>query len=196
MAAFQVLVQWVFAAWHCLRNGGSGRPLAIELQIIQNIPVPKTTGTGFSSLFSLRRVNRRPLAVFHLLAMSPLGGSGGGTFGCAGTRKRQSANPAICCPPSFSSDAGGSTAYGGHDMAALPISAHSAHITFPLTQREARHCARLWFTGTPHLTLAEWRDNRCRAHCTGLPNYMERARVFHEAFAVELATIIAGVRHE
>ena len=196
MTSLKTSVQRIFVSWCRIRVRRGQIPLAIEPQIIQNIPVPQTTGTGFDSLFSLRRVNRRPLAVFHLLAMSPLGGSGGGAFGHAGTRKRQSVNPAICCPPSFDSDAGGSTAYGGHDMAALPISAHSAHITFPLTQREARHCARLWFTGTPHLTLAEWRDNRCRAHCTGLPNYMERVRVFHEAFAVELATIIAGVRHE
>lgn len=69
----------------------------------------------------------------------------------------------------------------------------NAHITFPLTQCEARHYAQLWFTGTPQLTLAEWRDNLCRAHCTGLPNYMERAQVFNGAFAEELARIVAGM---
>lgn len=82
-------------------------------------------------------------------------------------------------------------------MAALPISAHSAHLTYPLTQKEARHSARLWFTGTPHLTLAEWRDNRCRVHCMGLPVDPERIEAFNAAFAAELAAIIAGgARHE
>lgn len=77
-------------------------------------------------------------------------------------------------------------------MAALPISARSAQ-TFPLTEREARHSARLWFAETPQLTLAEWRDNRCCAHCTGLPQYMGRARAFNKAFAEELARIVAGM---
>jgi len=73
-------------------------------------------------------MNRRPMAVFHLSAMSPLGGKGGDTFGYAGTRNRRFANPAICCPPSFGDDAGGSPDYGGHNMAALPIPARFAHI--------------------------------------------------------------------
>ena len=77
-------------------------------------------------------------------------------------------------------------------MAALPISAHSAHFTYPLTQKEARHSARLWFTGTPHLTLAEWRDNRCRVHCMGLPADPARIEAFNTAFSAELAAIIAG----
>lgn len=80
-------------------------------------------------------------------------------------------------------------------MAALPISARSA-LTFPLTQKEARHSARLWFIGSPTHTLTEWRDLRCRAHCVGLPELLERAEAFNEAFSQELASIIAGVNHE
>lgn len=76
-------------------------------------------------------------------------------------------------------------------MAALPVPARSAH-TFPLTEKEARHAARLWFTGTPTLTLAAWRDNRCHAHCAGLPNQHDRAEAFVHEFSRELATIIAG----
>lgn len=82
-------------------------------------------------------------------------------------------------------------------MAALPTLAHSAH-TFPLTQKEARHSARLWFIGTPALTLAEWRDTRCRTHCIGLPELPERVAVFNDEFQAELGRIIAaaGVDHE
>ncbi|WP_345798412.1 hypothetical protein [Castellaniella sp. MT123] len=80
-------------------------------------------------------------------------------------------------------------------MAALPTPARSAH-TFPLTEREARHSARLWFIGTPSLTLTDWRDTRCRTHCAGLPELPERATVFNAEFAREIASIIAGVSHE
>lgn len=80
-------------------------------------------------------------------------------------------------------------------MAALPINAHSA-LTFPLTQKEARHSARLWFIGTPSLTLVDWRDIRCRTHCAGLPFVPWRVEAFNEAYAEELASIVAGVRHE
>ena len=80
-------------------------------------------------------------------------------------------------------------------MAALPIPARSAQ-TLPLTEREARHSARLWFIGTPSLTLAEWRDTRCRAHCAGLPVLAARAAAFNAEFAREIASIIAGVSHE
>lgn len=76
-------------------------------------------------------------------------------------------------------------------MAALPTSAHSAH-TFPITEKSARRAARLWFTGTPHLSLADWRDNRRRAHCSGLPEEYERGLAFDDAFAAELGNIIAG----
>lgn len=165
--------------------------LAIEPQIIQNIPVPKTTGTGFGDLRRLRRMNRRPLAVFHLLAMSPLGGNGGDTFGYAGTRNRRFANPVICCPPSFGDDAGGSPDYGGHDMAATPFNARSAQ-TFPRTQKAARRAARLWFTGAPTATLATWRDDAYRQHCGGLPETPARTTAFNTAFAGELARIIAA----
>ena len=80
-------------------------------------------------------------------------------------------------------------------MAALPIPAHSAH-TFPLTEKAARRAARLWFTGAPMVSLAQWRDDRCMTHCAGLPADNARTAAFHAAFAGELANIIAGVRHE
>ncbi|MGE4370695.1 MAG: hypothetical protein AB7E12_13555 [Burkholderiaceae bacterium] len=77
-------------------------------------------------------------------------------------------------------------------MAALPIKAHSAH-SLPHTENAARRAARQWFTGTPTLTLAAWRDAQCQAHCAGLPDAI--ARAFEGAFAKELASIIAGVSH-
>lgn len=80
-------------------------------------------------------------------------------------------------------------------MAALPIPAHSAH-TFPSTEREARHSARLWFIGTPTHTLTDWRDLRCRTHCAGLPFVPGRIEAFNAEFARELVAIIAGVNHE
>lgn len=82
-------------------------------------------------------------------------------------------------------------------MAALPTSlpARSAQ-TLPLTEREARRSARLWFAGIPSLTLADWRDDRCRAHCAGLPFFPGRADAFNAEFAREIASIIAGVNHE
>ncbi|WP_417276385.1 hypothetical protein [Castellaniella sp.] len=80
-------------------------------------------------------------------------------------------------------------------MAALPTPARSAHI-FPLTEREARHSARLWFIGTPSLTLTDWRDTRCGTHCISLPFVPGRVEAFNEAYAEELASIIAGVNHE
>ncbi|HEU0228941.1 MAG TPA: hypothetical protein VFR20_00070 [Burkholderiaceae bacterium] len=155
-----------------------------------NNPVGKTTLTGFGDLCSSWRMNRRPLAVFHSQAMSPLGGDGGNTFGYAGTHERRFANLAIRCPPSFGDDAGGSTAHGGPDMAALPTSAHTAH--FPLTEKSARRAARQWFTGTPTATLATWCDDRCRAHCDSLPENPARTQAFHDAFAAEIGSIIAG----
>lgn len=82
-------------------------------------------------------------------------------------------------------------------MAVLPmsLSACSAQ-TLPLTEREARRSARLWFAGVPSLTLADWRDAKCRAHCTGLPFFPGRVEAFNAEFAREIASIIAGVSHE
>lgn len=79
-------------------------------------------------------------------------------------------------------------------MAALPIPAHSAH-TFPLTEKAARRAARQWFAGATPLTLACWRDDRRDAHCSGLPVSAARLDAFNQAFAQELAAIIAGVNH-
>lgn len=80
-------------------------------------------------------------------------------------------------------------------MAALPIPAHSAH--FPLTEKSARRAARQWFTGTPTVTLATWRDDCRKAHCAGLPVDPARIEAFNAAFALELAIIIAGgLSHE
>lgn len=83
-------------------------------------------------------------------------------------------------------------------MAALPIPARSAHITpFPQTERAARKAARQWFTGTPTLTLTEWRDQARERHCAALPFERRRNAAFNGVFACEIATIIAeGVNHE
>lgn len=80
-------------------------------------------------------------------------------------------------------------------MAALPIIARSAQ-TSPLAQKAARRAARLWFAGAPLTTLAAWRDDACRQHCSGLPDLAQRADAFSQAFSQELAAINAGVRHE
>lgn len=77
-------------------------------------------------------------------------------------------------------------------MAALPIPAHSAQ-TFPLTEKAARRAARQWFTGTPTMTLAAWRDASRERHCGVFPADPGRVGAFNAAFASELATIVAGV---
>ncbi|MBV2181609.1 MAG: hypothetical protein KUL86_10305 [Castellaniella sp.] len=76
-------------------------------------------------------------------------------------------------------------------MAALPIPAHFAH-TFPQTEKAARRAARQWFAGATRLSLACWRDDRRSAHCSGLPAVHGRMDAFNQAFAQELAAIIAG----
>ena len=75
-------------------------------------------------------------------------------------------------------------------MAALPTPARSAH-TLPQTEKAARRAARQWFAGATRLSLASWRDDRCTAHCSGLPAAGERAEVFNQAFAKEMAFIIS-----
>jgi hypothetical protein len=193
MAALQVLLARMFTVCRCVQGGGK-TPLASGPEIVQNTPVLKTTGTGFGDLCGSWRMNRRPMAVFHSLAMSPMGGNGGDTFGYAGTHERRFANPAICCPPSFGDGEGGSTAHGGHDMAALPIPTHFAH-TFPQTEKAARRAARQWFAGTPTISLCAWRNQCCTEHCAGLPDDARRVDTFHEAFAEEMAAIIAAQSH-
>ncbi len=76
-------------------------------------------------------------------------------------------------------------------MAIASVHARSEH-TYPLTEKEARHAARLWFKGAPNLTLAAWRDNRCQAHCAGLPSPADRAEAFNAEFSREVACFIAG----
>lgn len=160
-----------------------------------NTSVTKTNVTGFGDLCRLRRMNRRLLAVFHLSAMSPMGGNGGDTFGYAGTRNRRFANPAICRPPSFGDDAGGSPDYGAYDMAALPILARSAPVTYPQSEKAARHAVRVWFAGAPTLSLAQWREKAREAHLSGLPVNPKRDEAFDRSFAAELAQMIGGAFH-
>jgi|GEM_PF-2421431 len=170
--------------------------LAWTPSVRHTICARKTARAGFSSLNDPRRTSRckavflRPYAFARLL----WAGLGGGIFGCAGSLGRRSANPALCPPTPFSSGARVKPVQGGHDMAALPHPAHSAH-TFPLTEKAARRAARLWFTGAPATSLAQWRDERCQAHCGGLPADTVRAAAFNAAFAGELANIIAGGCH-
>lgn len=165
--------------------------VAYLAHLMHNHTVLKTKSTGFSSPEDSRRMNRRQLAVFfrpHVIA--PMGGSGGGTLGCAGFLERRSANPAICRPPRLAAGSG-LTVLGGHDMAALPIPARSAH-TFPQTEKAARRAVRRWFAGTPYLSLAEWRDQARLVHCARLPADPAREAAFDRAFAQELASIISG----
>jgi len=147
-------------------------------------------GTRFSSPEDSRRMNRRQLAVFfrpHVIA--PMGGGGRGTYGCAGFLERRSANPATCRPPRLAAGSG-VTVLGGHDMAALPIPARSAH--FPQAEKAARRAVRTWFSGAPYLTLGEWRDQARLVHCACLPANPAREAAFDQAFAQELASIISG----
>ena len=82
-------------------------------------------------------------------------------------------------------------------MAAIPTPARSAHTFFPYTEKAARRAARTWFAGAPTMTLAAWRDERCLAHCAGMPDGPERAAAFNAEFVRELAAIIAnGGRHD
>lgn len=79
-------------------------------------------------------------------------------------------------------------------MANIPSSARSAP-TYPITEKLARRAVRLWFAGTPTLTLAQWRDDQCARHCEGLPDDPQRVQIFREAFARELRAIIAATNN-
>lgn len=81
-------------------------------------------------------------------------------------------------------------------MAAIPAHARSAH-TFPQTEKAARRAVRTWFAGAPYLSLGEWRDQSRLVHCARLPADSAREAAFDQAFAQELASIIAGgISHE
>ncbi len=102
--------------------------------------------------------------------------------------------PPCARPPRLTAGSGFNDSIGGPHMAALPIPARSAQ-TYPQTEKAARRAARLWFTGTPTRTLAEWRDDRRQAHCARLPFELEREAAFNLAFERELAQIIGGAFH-
>jgi|SRR5690625_602340 len=169
--------------------------LAHNPMMLHNCFVAKTKATGFSSPYDPRRTHRPHLAVFlRPYAMASfMGGDGGGAFGRAGSLGRRSANPAICRPPRLAAGRG-ATIQGGHNMANISHPAHSAQ-TFPITRKEARRAARLWFSGTPTVSLAQWRQQSCRKHCEVLPALDDRQSAFNEAFNQEIAKIIAGGTH-
>lgn len=165
--------------------------------LAHNARVGKTVPTGFSSLESHWRTTaalvrlfcvRMPLRVLYGWAMA------GVPSGTPGSFVSGLLTPPFACPPRLAAGSGFTAHKGGHDMAALPIPARSAH-TYPLTEIEARRAVRIWFTGKPSLSLADWRDNRCLAHCAGLPDPYERGLVFREAFARELSNVVAGGLH-
>lgn len=162
--------------------------------LMHNQPASKTALAGFGDLFVLRRTTaaiwryffvRMPLRAFcgRVLAGVP--------SGTPVPLDAGSPTPLCTRPPHLAMGRGFNPVQGGHTMAALPIHSRSAY-TYPLTEIEARHSVRLWFTGKPALTLAAWRDNRCHAHCSGLPEPYERGQAFNQAFSQELASIIAG----
>ena len=82
-------------------------------------------------------------------------------------------------------------------MANTSISARPEHAPNPfhLAARAARKAARQWFAGIPTQSLAVWRDERCKAHCDGLPLLDMRSRAFNYAFAREVGQLIIACGH-
>lgn len=158
-------------------------------------PARKTARAGFSSLYSQRRTIRHQSMVAFSCprATASFGRQWRGHFGAL-----VSFDASLLTPP-FAAHHRLAAVWAVQPskepaMAALPIFAHSAH-TFPLTEKSARRAARQWFTGTPTVTLATWRDDCRKAHCAGLPADPARIEAFNAAFASELAAIITGVNH-
>lgn len=169
--------------------------LACLASLLYSKNVTKTSVTGFSSPFAHRRTHRPHPAVFlRPYAIAPMSGDGREGASPAGFLCHRSANPAICRSPRLAAGRG-VTDIGGHNMANISHPAHSAQ-TFPVTRKEARRAARLWFSGTPTVSLAKWRQQSCRKHCEVLPALDDRQSAFNEAFNQEIAKIIAGGRHE
>lgn len=165
------------------------------------IPMVKTMAIGFDSLCRQRRTHRPLIGGFFASAIcrcAPLwAGCGGGIFGCAGFLCHRSVNPAVC--PSTPIDSGERVKpdIGGHHMAHSFASARpeQTETTFPLAARAARKAVRQWFAGIPTLSLVLWRDDRCKAHCSGLPAPQQRMQAFNDAFSREIGEIIlAGGR--
>jgi hypothetical protein len=74
----------------------------------QNMPVPKTTGTGFGDLDLDRRITADRAVFLCPLANVCLlwAGLGGDTFGYAGVLSSRFANPALCPPSHLTMGAG------------------------------------------------------------------------------------------
>ena len=77
-------------------------------------------------------------------------------------------------------------------MAATSTPVRSEQTHFPITQKEARRAARLWFTGAPTQTIGLWRDTCRQAAIDGLPNADMRSQAFDDAFAREIGNLIIG----
>lgn len=164
--------------------------LASMFHLRHNLAVLKTKGTGFDSPNTQggRTATRR--FSFVRSQRAPSMGGGGGRLRPAGDLECRSVNPSLAAHP-FDSGSSFNATQGGHDMAALPIPARSAH-TFPQTEKAARRAVRRWYAGTPYLSLAEWRDQARLVHCARLPADPAREAAFDQAFAQELAAVIAG----
>lgn len=166
--------------------------IAHALQLVHTIRACETTRAGFDSPNTKAGRTAANGGIFSSHAIAPpMGGVAGGRkpcrFLCAGLSTRY-----FRPPTGLTASERGLTAHkGGHAMAALPIPAHSAH-TFPQTEKAARRAVRRWFAGTPYLSLAEWRDQARLVHCACLPANPAREAAFDQAFAQELAAVIAG----
>ena len=73
--------------------------LTVHIRPAYSGHVANKDATGFGDL-NLTMADNRPWRYFFVRATeSPMGGSGGDTFGYAGFRCHRFANPATCCPP-------------------------------------------------------------------------------------------------
>src|SRR5690606_35547235 len=168
--------------------------IAHALQLVHTIRACETTRAGFGDPESHRRTTaalarffyvRTPLQAFYGRAVVGASSDAPGSFVSG------SPTPPCARPPRLATGCGLTAHNGGHAMAALPIPARSAH-TFPQTEKAARRAVRRWFAGTPYLILAEWRDQARLVHCARLPANPAREAAFDQAFAQELAAVIAG----
>lgn len=171
--------------------------LAHAFQLVHTIRARETTRAGFSSPESDRRTTaalarffyvRMPLRAFYGRALV------GASSDAPASYRAGLLTPPCARPPRLAAGRGFNYPIGGHDMAALPIPARSAH-TFPQTEKAARRAVRRWFAGTPYLSLAEWRDQARLVHCARLPADPAREAAFDQAFAQELAAVIGGADH-
>ena len=68
--------------------------------------------------------------------------------------------------------------------------------SYPFSREAGQRAARLWLSGKPALSLAEFRENRWRAFTAGRSEiYPGERDAFYDGFARALAEHIAGGAH-